>query len=157
MEMFKVIEEYPDYCVSTEGKVVNNKTGKFVKASRKPNGYMQLNLVTGDGRRKKEYVHRLVAITFLPNPEKLPQVNHIDRNRSNNVLPNLEWVTSKENVAKSAWPKRVRVRRVTGEVVGDFGSIQEACLILGLTGSNVSCCLHTTRQKTHKGYVFEFL
>ena len=125
--------------------------------SRKENGYMQVNLYTRDGRRKKEYVHRLVALTFLPNEQCLPAVNHIDGIRDNNVLSNLEWVTHKENTAKSAWPKAVGVYTVHGEFVGEYSSIRSACMTLGLTESNVSCCLHDGRQKTHRGYVFKFI
>ena len=157
MEIFKTIKEYPMYSVSTCGRVMKNSTRKIMKPSKKPNGYMVINLFTSDGRRKKEYVHRLVAITFIPNDRLLPQVNHIDGVRDNNVLSNLEWVTGQENIEKSSILKKVRVRKTNGDYVGDFNSIKDACGSLLLTGSNVSCCLHEGRQKTHKGYVFEFI
>ena len=122
--------------------------------SKKPNGYMSINLFTGDGRRKKELVHRLVALTFLDNDNNLPEVNHIDGIRDNNCLSNLEWVTRTENMAKSSLPKHIIVRK-KNEVGGRiFKSIMEACLELGLTESNISACLHG-KQKTHKGFVFE--
>lgn len=155
MEMFKIIKEYPAYSVSDSGRIMKNSTRKLMKPSKKPNGYMQINLFTGDGRRKKEYVHRLVALTFLPNEDGLPEVNHRDGVRDNNSLSNLEWVTRKENVEKSSVQKRVRVSRPGGEVIGVYESIQVACKALNLTGSNVSACLHGNRQKTHRGYVFE--
>lgn len=157
MEIFREIKEYPLYSISNEGRVLKNATRKVMKPSKKANGYMQINLFTCDGRRKKEYVHRLVALTFIPNSEGLPVVNHIDGIRDNNVVSNLEWVTQRENVDKSSVPKRVRVSQKNGKVVGEFASIQAACLGLGLTGSNVSACLHGSRQKSHKGYVFELI
>lgn len=157
MEIFKVIKEYPLYSISSEGRVMKNATQKIMKPSKKSNGYLQINLFTCDGRRKKEYVHRLVALTFLPNSESLPVVNHIDGVRDNNTVENLEWVTQRENVAKSTVLKKVRVLRKNGDVVGEFYSIQSACHYLNLTGSNVSACLHSKRQKTHRGYVFELI
>lgn len=157
MEMFKVIKEYPLYSVSNKGRVMKNSTRKVMKPSKKPNGYMQINLFTCDGRRKKEYIHRLVALTFISNDAKLPEVNHIDGQRNNNVLENLEWVTRRENIEKSSIRKRIRVRKKKGEFVGDYLSVSDACEALGLTLSNVSCCLHKGAQRTHNGYIFEFI
>lgn len=157
MEIFKVIKEYPLYSVSTHGRIMKNSTKKIMKPSKKPNGYMSINLFTADGRRKKELVHRLVALTFIPNTERLPEVNHIDRIRDNNIVSNLEWVTRKENIEKSSVFKKIRVRKIGSDWVCDYDSINDACTSLGLTGSNVSACLHDTKQKTHRGYVFEFI
>ena len=157
MEIFKVIKEYPLYSVSTEGRIMKNSTRKIMKPSIKPNGYMSINLFTVDGRRKKELVHRLVALTFIPNDEHLPAVNHIDRVRNNNSVSNLEWVTHKENVAKSAAPKKIRVFGKKSDFVAEFDSIRDACRCLTLTESNVSACLHGSRQNSHKGYTFEFI
>ena len=154
MEIFKVIKEYPLYSVSTEGRIRKNSDGKIMTPSKKPNGYMSINLFMRDGRRKKELVHRLVALTFLNNEKHLPEVNHIDGIRDNNCLDNLEWVTRAENVAKSSAPRRIMTKRKNEVVWKSFNSIQDACAVLGLTESNVSACIHG-RQKTHKGYVFK--
>lgn len=156
MEIFKVIKEYPLYSVSNKGRIMKNSTRKIMKPSSKPSGYMQINLFTGDGRRKKEYVHRLVALTFIPNEKHLPQVNHIDGVRDNNIVENLEWVTPLENVLKSSVCSPIRVlNKDTLEEIGIYPTIQDACRELGLTDSNVSVCLNGGKQKTHKGYVFE--
>lgn len=156
MEIFKQIKEYPLYSVSTEGRVMKNATKKILTPSKKPNGYMSINLFTSDGRRKKELVHRLVAITFIVNDMKLPEVNHIDGVRDNNVVSNLEWVTRKENVEKSKCPKPIIVFTKSGVKVGEYPSIRVACVELGLTESNVSACLCGDRQKTHGGYTFKY-
>ena len=154
MEIFKVIKEYPLYSVSTEGRIRKNSDGKIMTPSKKSNGYMTINLFMRDGRRKKELVHRLVALTFLNNENHLPEVNHIDGIRDNNRLNNLEWVTRAENVAKSSLQRQIMIRRKNEGVWMSFDSIQDACAALGLTDSNVSACIHG-RQKTHKGYVFK--
>lgn len=155
MEIFKTIKQYPMYRVSDKGRVLKVSNNTFLKPSTKRNGYQQVNLWTKDGRRKKEYIHRLVAMTFIPNENNYPQVNHIDRVRDNNEVSNLEWVTILENVRKSSVCVPIRVRKVNYEEVGVFPSIQQACKELGLTDSNISNCLHGGRQHTHKGYVFE--
>ena len=100
MEIFKTIKEYPIYQVSNQGRVWNTRTNRFIKPSVKSNGYYQLNLYCQDGRRKKEYLHRLVGITFIDNPNGYPEIDHIDRDKSNNCVDNLRWVSKKINQRK---------------------------------------------------------
>ena len=152
MEIFKKIKGYPLYSISTEGRIRKNSNGKMLTPSKKPNGYMSINLFMSDGRRRKELVHRLVALTFIENPNHLPQVNHIDRVRDNNCVNNLEWVTCAENVAKSAAPRPIMVKKKNDTEWLKFPSIRAACLSLGLSEPNVSMCIRG-RQKTHLGYV----
>lgn len=108
-EIWKDIEGYEGlYQVSTYGnikslpKVRRNGTGtyiqkeKLLKPSNTSTGYKKVELCK-DGKRKSFKVHRLVAIAFIPNPDNKPEVNHIDGNKINNNIDNLEWVTSSEN------------------------------------------------------------
>lgn len=74
-----------------------------------------------DGKVKHRKVHRLVALTYIPNPENKPEVDHIDENKDNCFLTNLRWATSKENKANSPQTgkkkSRTKVRcKETGEV-----------------------------------------
>lgn len=90
------IEGYPNYAISSDGIVLNKHRNKTVKASRNHWGYMVVGL-TVNKKRFNHQIHRLIANAFIPNPEGKTQVNHIDGNKSNNRLENLEWVTPSEN------------------------------------------------------------
>lgn len=88
-----------NYDISNLGRLRNNKTGNILK-TRKINkgGYFGTVVTLGSKKQSKMIVvHRAVAEMFIPNPENKPQVNHIDGNKSNNCVDNLEWVTPKEN------------------------------------------------------------
>ena len=95
------------YAITEGGKVWNCKTKKWLslrgsgyagKVLRHKRHYKTIVLGLGKkGRVKYFYIHRLVAITFIPNPQKKREVNHIDGNQENNHISNLEWVTHKEN------------------------------------------------------------
>lgn len=71
--------------------------GGILKSLCGSNGYLHVMLCR-DGTRLTKSVHRLVATTFIPNPENLPQVNHKDEDKSNNTVTNLEWCSSKYNM-----------------------------------------------------------
>ena len=85
-----------NYEIFTDGRCYNIQTNKFLTGSIKNNGYKMYNL-TVSGNKKYYSVHRLVAEAFLENSNNKPYVNHIDGNKLNNNLNNLEWATSKEN------------------------------------------------------------
>lgn len=86
------------YYITETGKCFNNNTGKYLKGQiRQYNGYLSFNLTLPDGGKKRCYAHRLVAQTFIPNPYNKKEINHIDGNKLNNNVENLEWVTPQES------------------------------------------------------------
>ncbi|EPH98160.1 HNH endonuclease domain protein [Enterococcus faecalis 13-SD-W-01] len=97
MAKVKQIRGYPDYLVSEEGKLFSTKRGFRELKLRKTNcGYWGTTLKV-EGKRIDVMIHRLVAEAFIDNPENKQQVNHIDGNKNNNSVENLEWVTPSEN------------------------------------------------------------
>ena len=91
---WRTYTEFPRYSVSDTGLVKNNETGKVLKPQTEKNGYLRVLLCP---RKKHRSVHRMVALTFIPNTENKPCINHIDGNKQNNNVSNLEWCTYKEN------------------------------------------------------------
>ena len=97
--MFKKIildGEITRWSINENGKVRNDERGKFLTGTIL-HTYRYINF-RWNGKQKNKAVHRLVAETFLPNPENLSYVHHIDGNRLNNKLENLQWVTHEENI-----------------------------------------------------------
>jgi hypothetical protein len=95
---FKPVIGFEDrYLVTSDGKIFSLYLNDYLKPFFSKGGYVRVKLNFGD-RSKKFMVHRLVAQAFIPNPEDKLCVNHIDFNRANNKLDNLEWVTHSENM-----------------------------------------------------------
>ena len=91
-----------DYSITRAGDVIsykyyNTDKPRILQHMMGTNGYHMVNLLI-DSKEKTYHVHRLVAETFVPNPDLKSEVNHIDGNKDNNTDQNLEWVTSKENI-----------------------------------------------------------
>lgn len=104
-----------NYCINKQGKIYSQYTNKLMKQRKNKKGYMTVYL-TIDGKGITKIVHRLVAETFITNPYNLPQVNHIDGNKENNYVENLEWCTNEYNM-KHSWEIGLR-KPLKGNEVG---------------------------------------
>ena len=91
------IKDFENYTISPKGVIQNVRTGKVLKHHVNENGYVYASLWKNN-RGSTRSIHRLVALTFIPNPNNKPFVNHIDADRSNPDSSNLEWCTQSENI-----------------------------------------------------------
>ena len=94
--MWKEVYGFNNYLCNENGEIYSLLRNKILKG-RSLKGYKRVALMK-DGKTIDVLVHRLIAQTFLPNPENKPYINHIDGDKTNNSVSNLEWCTQKENV-----------------------------------------------------------
>lgn len=143
--------EETQYSVSNEGQVRNDNTNYLLSLTLSQ-GYRHVGL-TINQKPKNCRVHRLVAEAFIPNPENKPYVNHIDGNRQNNNVNNLEWVTPQENIAhahQTGLVKKTKGRPViqyslNGEEMITFVSAAEAERQLNILQSKITLCCQRKR------------
>lgn len=93
----KQVKDYPNYFVSADGVVLGAR-GTVLSPDKNKSGYYRVTL-SKDGRTKRVFVHKLVAQHWVPNPNDLPIVNHLDGNKLNNSASNLEWTTHRDNLS----------------------------------------------------------
>ena len=96
-EEYIEIKGYDNYAISNFGNVLNITTGDFLKYNMGSNGYYQIRL-SKNGIVTTYSLHQLLAKHFIPNPKLCPCVDHIDRDKTNNSISNLRWVTHQENM-----------------------------------------------------------
>jgi hypothetical protein len=94
---------FENYLIYEDGKVQNKKTKRYLQERLDNNGYKKVNLCK-DGKGKTFRIHRLVALHYIPNPENKPQVDHINRDKTDNRIQNLRWVSPSENCQNTGIP-----------------------------------------------------
>ena len=143
------------YAVTSCGKVWSYKSQKFLKPWMNQGGYLLVTLSKG-GKTKNHRIHRLVAEAYIPNPEEKPQVNHLDENKQNNSINNLEWATSEENNKYGTRLQRIRKKIYCVELDREFDSLLEAATELGIYQGNISAAARG-RIKTTGGYHWRYI
>lgn len=170
-EEWKTIFDFPNYEVSNKGNIRSKeyndslghlRSNKKLKKQVNNCGYEYVILSSKEEKHKTLTVHRIVAKTFIPNPEEKEDVNHIDGNKLNNNVNNLEWTTTQENIIKRYEIgidgnnyKRVSQFDKDGNLVGSFSSSYEAERITGISRTHIGGCCRGERL-TAGGYVWKF-
>lgn len=177
LEIWKDIENFEGlYQISNLGKVksvdrkvhvIDTKSNRdydrhFPECIRATNldtkGYVMVTLKK-DGKTHRHRVHRLVAQAFIPNPEKLPQVNHIDENKENNHVSNLEWCTNEYNGSYGTRIKRISEKNrgksthnsIKVEIFGTvYDSLSKAGKAIGVSGDTIKRRI----EKNIEGYSY---
>lgn len=164
---------YPNYRFTSDGKIYS-KYHKEQWKEMKPfintdhSKYLRIRIKNDQGKFRKEYVHRIIAKVFVPNPENLPYINHKDENKYNNNATNLEWCTAAYNnsyghhiqncragVLKSAAKKRIAI--IGTDSLGKehfFNSLTEAAKTVSCSSPNIGKCLKGER-KSAGGYTWK--
>lgn len=170
-EKWKNISGYDgDYRVSTCGRIKSeNRTitrtdglnikypSVMLKQTKSHKGYLTVSLSDRKHKRQTFFVHRLVAKAFIPNLHNYPQVNHIDGNKENNSVENLEWVTQTENMQHAVdnglkWTKKVMCIE-TGAI---YNSVRRAGKATNIGHKEISKCCHNMNVAS-KGKHFKFI
>ena len=168
-----IVKSNPRTIVYANGSIRELK-GKIISQQTNEVGYKRVTLKVNNVNYNY-FVHRIVALTFCPNPNDFPIVNHIDCDPSNNYYTNLEWCTQSHNIkhsynlGRSKSPgvmtgkfgkdhnrsKAVLQYDLSGKLVAEFESATDAQRKTGMHQANISAVLNN-KQKTIKGYVFKF-
>lgn len=136
------------YYITSCGKVWSYKSNRFLSTSYNKKGYKRVQLWE-NGKNKIYLIHRLVAETYIPNPNNLDTVDHIDGNKEHNYISNLQWLDNKDNVRKSL-SRKVRCVE-TGEIFNSHGKAAEFAKV---SRPAISRCIEGF-SKTSGGYHWE--
>lgn len=168
MELWKDINNASNYEVSNYGQVRNKTTKYILKWRVCKTGYYQVSIKLDDtGKFQNQYIHRLVAMAWLPNEDNKPSVNHKDGDKSNNRVDNLEWMTYAEQQTHRAEvlgkknigsPKKVGQYSKDGKLIQIFESVEEAAASFGKARTNIDNAIHHKKnQQTAYGYIWKYI
>lgn len=146
------------YSIDENGMSKNDITGKLLKQKKNKRGYI-FYTIYADGKRKDISAHREVARLFIPNPQNLPQVNHIDGDKTNNNVLNLEWISASGNLKHAVKYYGHGFKAITiemyknGNLVDRFNSMVACANYFGVNSGMITKCCNN--NKSYKGYTFK--
>ena len=151
------------YAITSCGKVWSYRSKKFLKSKTKKSGYLEIDLSV-DNNKKSYLIHRLVAMTYIPNPDGLPQVSHLDESRSNNYINNLAWTNAKENCNMPEHKRRKSEAHLNNAASRKIICVETDTIYpsLGEAGRQFNCSAENIRRacvdssKTARGYHWRY-
>lgn len=167
-EIWKDIPTFENYQVSNLGNIFSKKRNKLLCVSHNDKGYCYTQLYK-NGKSYHLRLHRLVAKLFILNPNKLPEVNHIDGNKNNNCVTNLEWCDRKHNMQeafknglipprkenKGSFPSvKIEQYNLNNELLRTYNSIAEASRITGYSKQSIS--RYCRKQRKCKDHIWKY-
>ena len=164
--IWKPIDGFKGYKISNDGFVYSEKTNRVLNKINNSSGYYHICLIN-NGKMQYQLLHRLIAQAFIPNPHNKPFINHIDGDKKNNKIDNLEWVTNKENIrhafeiglmnGKPSTRKKqiIQIDKKTNKVICEYNSQLEASKKLNIHPGSLSQCLNG-KYKTAGGYIWKY-
>lgn len=166
MEKYIVLQGFYDcYAISNMGNLKNLRTNHILKPSTNKDGYKSV-LLSKNGKKMSIRVHRLVALYFLENPNKYPDINHKNGIKDDNRAENLEWCSKSMNVKhaydnnliKTTYSNRdiLVYDKETGEHLFTFESVSQCSKMLNLNDSSIYRVLKG-RNSHHKGFIFKYI
>ena len=174
------INGFKNYQITDDGRVWSKKSQRYLTPTFSKDGYLRVKLCYGNGKYKNASVHRIVAKTFIPNQNSLPQINHKDECKTNNSVENLEWCTAQynntyngrhtkcaskikeSNTIRSGKP--INQFNLDGELVASYPSAWEASRKTGFTKQGIMIACHGGQMKKdkwvnsiqYKGYIWKY-
>lgn len=149
---------YSLYSISKSGHVKHD--GHTLKPFLNNSGYELIRVKKDDGSHSTVPLHRLLGLTFIPNPAGLSDIDHIDSDRLNNSLDNLRWISHRQNLQRrqnnGGCYLGVICKNDDGNILGRFESINQASVEMGVNPSSVRAILNGWQKSTRSGYVFVF-
>ena len=160
VKTWSIIPAFPRYEASTRGEIRSRDTGQILKQQQTPGGYLKISLHVieeGVDCLKSVMTHRLIAMTWLPNPEGKRSVDHLDRCRNNNKVANLRWATALEQAAnrqerildkKVNCPRICQYDKLTNRLIAEFNNMSAASTaVLGNDSGLKKHILKCSRQE----------
>lgn len=167
IENIKEIKGFERYLIDINGIIYDTKyNNRIVYQWIDTVGYYQCNLKDKNGKKYYKRVHRLVATTFIDNPNNLPQVNHRDGNKLNNNIDNLEWCSNSENTQhgydKGLYRYKSRCHPINiydkkGRYLNTYKSIRSMCEELSINRKTVTMILKGEKLTNNYDYLFEYV
>ena len=146
---------YSDYKINKKGEIINRNN--MLMNYHINNGYYVLELKANDNTYKTLKVNKLVALTFLENPNNYEIVNHIDENKLNNNVENLQWCNHKQNISHSQGKKVNQINIKTNEIIKTFDTLNDAFRELNKNyGPNIRWVCEGKRKSAF-GYKWSFV